>query len=545
MKHTSPILAPSTTDLRLTKRGAVTGFTIAVLCMTIVVATLVDIVEAHPLRISTDAAMFLEIGRMILDGKIPYVDFFELNPPLVLYVHSALYAITKLIPAPEPLAFNLLVILFFVTSLAVATTILWKNRDHAESALFPPLLVSFSLVTFFFSTCVVDFGQREHLFVLAFFPYLLIRWLRSMGRPVPTVLGVACSYLNALTACFKPHFLFLVLAFETSLFLQTRNAKLHFKNGESIVLPAVLALYALFILLMPQGAKDGYFGFVLETYRLGYDAYAGSLTSLLVGSLNEFRYAMYLTVASLAVALILQKRSTLLAPLTAVTVAGFIIYLLQGNIWVNRAMPMLAGSIMLTGIEFGIIVNSFAGSFKTAAKVCSITIAVLLLGAFVWQQRIRQHILAEVPNRFSLSRIGFTGDSPPIAWTGADLILDETKEHDPVLFMSTLIEPAYPTLMQLKRESASRYLHGMPLTALWYARENASSSADREKAKLLCTNVLQDYYHDIQKNKPKLIFVKQKVIAPLIDEDSKLKALFSTYKKLEPIDGHDVYIIQK
>lgn len=541
MKQTSQNLRPLHPDLHLTKRGAVVGFTVAALCMTMIVLVLIDIVMTQPLRISCDAALFLEIGRMLTVGKVPYVDFFELNPPLVLYAHSVLYSLTRMIPIPEPLAFNLLTIGFYIISLSASTIILWKNREHPESALFPPLLVSFAISTFFFSSCVIDFGQREHLFVLSFFPYFLIRWLRSTGQPVPAAIGVPCATFSATTACFKPHFLFLVLVFEFSLWLQSRNLKTQFRTAEAVALPAVLMLYGLFLLFMPQNSRDGYFGFVLETYRLGYEAYAASLTSLLVGSLNEFRYAMYLTVASLAASLILARRSTLLMPLAAFTIAGLIIYLIQGNLWVNRAMPLFAGSFMLAGTEIGIVYNSFSGRLKNVGRVAFLTVLVSFLVVFLYVQHCRQYALTDVPNWFSLSRIGYSGKSPPIAWAGAELILNETNEHDPVLFMSTLIEPAYPALLQLKREAASRYLHGMSLTALWFARENAPNNNDRQRAQLLCMKVLQDYCDDIERNKPKLIFVKKKVIAPLIEEDACLKQAFSAYEKLDDIDGHDVY----
>ncbi|MBK7838137.1 MAG: hypothetical protein IPJ49_10765 [Candidatus Obscuribacter sp.] len=39
-----------------------------------------------PYAISGDTAMYLQTGQFLLEGKLPYRDFQDLNPPLIMYV---------------------------------------------------------------------------------------------------------------------------------------------------------------------------------------------------------------------------------------------------------------------------------------------------------------------------------------------------------------------------------------------------------------------------------------------------------------------------
>ena len=44
-----------------------------------------------PLSTSLGSALYLQAGQMLLEGQMPYVDFVDINPPLIIYV-SALFA---------------------------------------------------------------------------------------------------------------------------------------------------------------------------------------------------------------------------------------------------------------------------------------------------------------------------------------------------------------------------------------------------------------------------------------------------------------------
>ena len=47
---------------------------------------LVILTFLRPLDLNVDSTMYLEIGRYLLEGRLPYVDYIELNPPLIHYI---------------------------------------------------------------------------------------------------------------------------------------------------------------------------------------------------------------------------------------------------------------------------------------------------------------------------------------------------------------------------------------------------------------------------------------------------------------------------
>src|ERR1700679_1637233 len=41
----------------------------------------------YPLEINTDNAVYLAVAQLLLGGKQPYVDFYDTNPPLIMYLN--------------------------------------------------------------------------------------------------------------------------------------------------------------------------------------------------------------------------------------------------------------------------------------------------------------------------------------------------------------------------------------------------------------------------------------------------------------------------
>ena len=72
----------------------------------------------HPLAISPDQALYLESGKLILQGRVPYLDFFDLNLPLIMYLNVIPVVVANL-PGLNSLPLPL-----------VSTTVLRPNLQH-------------------------------------------------------------------------------------------------------------------------------------------------------------------------------------------------------------------------------------------------------------------------------------------------------------------------------------------------------------------------------------------------------------------------------
>ena len=127
----------------------------------------------HPLFVWTDQSVYLEIAQLILQGKIPYLDVFDFNPPLIMYLNVIPVLVSKALHVPAPLGLSLTIIFLSAFSCASAAWLAFKNRMVCSP------IVLFSLIFFFCPLPTqgldTDMGQREHIFMLLYLPFLIGR----------------------------------------------------------------------------------------------------------------------------------------------------------------------------------------------------------------------------------------------------------------------------------------------------------------------------------------------------------------------------------
>lgn len=159
-----------------------------------------------------DVANTLYVGRELLTGKQLYVDILELNPPGIFLLASGIYAIAEWLRASPILAYHCAVLLLATLGswwlqricmrLAHASTMVLIGLAFAIISLGSGMPGGLGLTG--------SFGQREHLFVLVFIPYL---W-RRLNSDQRLVGGDLLMFLVGATSGMKPHFLLLVSAVE-------------------------------------------------------------------------------------------------------------------------------------------------------------------------------------------------------------------------------------------------------------------------------------------------------------------------------------------
>jgi hypothetical protein len=186
---------------------------------------------------STCVGQFLLIGKMIWHGQIPYVDFFDINPPLVMYLHVLPVAIAEALRWRPDLVFNVMVL----GLLNWAAFVLFRvSEEKADSVKALSLLVGYYLVTLL-AILFSDFGQREHLFFIVMAPHILARTQKD--RDVLSRSRLILGFAAGLLSCLKPHFLIAFLLSEFALgrlrFPSSRRLKF-FMFGPIVVYCALL-----------------------------------------------------------------------------------------------------------------------------------------------------------------------------------------------------------------------------------------------------------------------------------------------------------------
>ena len=141
-----------------------------------------------PKRINHDCAILLQQAGVFLDGGMPYCDFVDNNPPLITYLNVIPVALARMLGISPITTFHAIVVgLLLVSTLEI----LFLLQQRLSGLRLPQRWLV--LLAWAALTLVVDwqgdFGQREHLFVLLYAPYLFLRILRFRGGSVAIWFG--------------------------------------------------------------------------------------------------------------------------------------------------------------------------------------------------------------------------------------------------------------------------------------------------------------------------------------------------------------------
>lgn len=513
--------------------------------LSLIMWRLLTIPAIHPLNIAPDQSMFVAIGDLLLQGKRPYVDFFDVNPPLAFYAHIAPNLVSKYFGVTPPQAFWYTTISLWFYSVVFSLWLLWREPKNQESFVFMPLLLSFSCLTLFLSS-QDEFGQREHIYLLLFLPFFILRWLRWKNTSLPPAAAIIAALLASIGLFLKPSYLIAAIVLEALWLSENRRWRCLFAP-EAIVCMLFGLVYAGCIWAMPQNMKAGYFGMMVPVFTLGYGEYGTSIMFQLMGWGPYWKNYLLLLIYTCSLGVILSRFSTLIMPLMAFSLLGFASYLLQGQPWLNHALPFLAGAYMLAGVEAAIIffiLRQFIFKFQKAFD--AISVSALCLWQFqisLYEIGIQRKEAAEAP-KLAMMGIGYTGDVPKRDLSALALeILKYTEAGESVLFMTRSIAPGYPLLLQTKRQPASRYLHAMLLPTTIYARDVSTSFATKAKMNNFKARILDEYKEDIANHKPKLIFIQSTRIYDILkDGDFLNTAVLNDYQFAGTVEDHRIYV---
>lgn len=475
----------------------------------------------HPLQIGWDPALHLQCAQAIIKGGIPYVDVMDVNPPLIWYLETIPAFLSTLLDVPVTLCSNLFLVFLLACSSLLLAWLLFKSsrQAHGENPLACfGVLLGFLAFNFYLR---YDFGQREEISALLVIPFFVLRLLRYRQvvwgdkLVIATWLAVLTGLLGGIGICLKHYFLLNAFACEFFLFCYFFRKPVAWKallvTGETIAALAFALAYIFHFALVPSGMRENYFDFLVPAFGLGYAFWDSSLANSLAEP--DRRGVFYLLSLALPMAFFFARRSPLLLLISAYAVSGLVPYLLQFKAWAYHDMACLAGASVVIGGACGLLLAalvervSFVGRhFQSIVRVLVLLVVILLgIDAFNDYANVKaqpQFDLAKLNYRGSCSR--FDLDSPFV-----DLILDNSRPDDAVLFIANGVSSAYPPMTQLRRIPGSRHVHGCILSVLSYIKELKVQNALSKKLVAQEEKVIREYGEDILTKKPALIFLQE------------------------------------
>lgn len=162
---------------------------------------------------NADVGWLLIASKRLLAGGSYARDFFELNPPLILYLYAPAVWCTALLHLSPSIGLRL-----YVFCLATLSIFLSRNRLQAIFSQKEGLVVeagTLLLAGLFLVYPLSGFGQREHLVILLTMPYFLLLASRLEGsRRCPLPLALLIGAMAATGFCIKPYFLLVFVCCE-------------------------------------------------------------------------------------------------------------------------------------------------------------------------------------------------------------------------------------------------------------------------------------------------------------------------------------------
>lgn len=459
----------------------------------------------HPEYICTGPALYCHGAQMILHGKLPYVDFVDILPPYVFYWFLAPALLANLLEISLPITVLFFTWLLIVYSLFCSFVVLRCWVKSTDWVVLLPLLFGFSL---FNLPVFFHLADKEHIFVLAFMPFFLMRWLRQENKHFNRFFSITVGALLGMVSCFKPpQFFTLAMAPELYWWAKNRSIIARLKDPEIVAYMAtVLANAVAFLILAPGSMRDAFLTRWMPLTLAGYGAYFCSACDLFLftADLNGPMIAnCWMLVATGVGAFIIRKQNSLLMPLLVWTTTGWFVYLIQQKGWTYQTIPMLAGCFMLASLELALLAQWLVKRYSIIFEKLqsSGTRTVLVFSFFCGLLSLFSPLLI---------RDSFT--------TGAankclkEVLLKTTHEGDPVLILTVWVRPAYPLLVESNRRSASRYLWTYPLKMYEYLKYRNPSKYLASIYEYGEETVVGEIFEDIRKSQPHLIAI---VLQPL------------------------------
>ena len=536
MQTAPPKEAQMIEELPATTSGDRLPLALALVAISILAGSSIFYWVCHPMMIFPDQGLYVHMAELFLQGKVPYVDMFEINPPLAIYLHVAPVLAARLFHITEPLAFSLYIWGLILLSSIAGGVAVW--RSGSRGALYVGMAAILGFV--YFSQCqILDFGQRDHVFAILYFPFFIVRYLRWQGLKVDRSLAILVGIMAGLGIALKHYFLLVAIAPEIVWALDKRTVWPCFR-AETAATAMTILLYVVHFFFLPKAELQTYFGFIVPIYQAGYTYYMTSMSYNLLCSRGDF-YVMALTTLG---ALVLARQSSFVLPLQAFSLMSAVIFVLAGQVWPCHTVSTRMASDMAIAVQALLFAGYLPAFIKRRRSVhIALGLALIIFAANHVNLSIRDAIHdQEEGEGFWASTVGHVVNSPSSDIDPCTrIVLEHTTKDDSILFISSAMAPGYPVFLQTGRRPGSRFLHGMVLPilgSLIESPEEASPDLDRKRMK----QVLDWYRDDIATNKPKLIFVQIRFIYDALKQRGFFEQQMAGYYLLQTEGDYRVYL---
>jgi hypothetical protein len=463
-------------------------------------------------------------GRMV-EGQMPYIDFMETNPPLILWISMLPVLLGKIFSLSPFTVFPLLVTLLNIASIWLTAKVMRENNVLGSKPIFQVVLLYIAFGFFLLSPAV--YGQRELLFITLVLPYL-IKSLSVEQERKSGVTELIIIIMAAIGFALKPLFLLLWGMNELHKAIQERNFLSIFATRNWIIGFVQLLYFASVYYLTPE-----YLNTIIPAVITTYFAYETLWFSIL---------KTIAIVSGIALVLVFMAAPhndfrKIIGRILTWMIACALLMVLQRKDWLNHLYPMVFMSgfvivmVMLYLVEIWQEIGLLIGRLRFLA-LC-VSIATLLAGIYV-------------DGKFWY----FIYKHPSVIHTKLLAEINKHAEGKNVYSLAFNMQSAFPVIALSKGVFRGSFYQLWPMSGLIIREQQGQKTEDIASArKFFYDNLVRDFAD----YPPELVWVDENVnlekiadyeielenrdIIKVLSRDVRFFVLWQNYEKIGEIEG--------
>lgn len=452
----------------------------------IIIYTCAWVMQSH-IFLKGDLSWQLHLAHSVLRGGNYISQFFEINPPLSIFLYMPEILLEKMLFVSRVIGLRLYIFLCATVSIYICYHL--SKKAFSDKDVFQRFLFLLSLPIIYLILPVSEFGQRENLFVILTVPYFLLLACRLRNQFVSTSFSFSIGIMAAIGFCLKPFFLicFAFVEYYTirKVFVKKRllnknNIMKIIKRPEIIVIVFFILFYLLLIYFF---FKPYLFSVLPIATTFYYQAFSDSLRKLIISPVVLYcfmSYALYFYNYQ-------SNKKQVVNTLFIFALTGCVMsYFMQKIAWYYHAIPLFSIATLMNVL---LLTSSFE---KARTKTISLFLSGLVslcLFVFFFSIIVLLYMNASRQKKNMDSLVFF---------------LHKTSLHKPIYFFS-----AHAAYMVSVFEHAG-VQHASRLQFLFWMRNYYKKdilqklTAEQKNDDVFFMTMLSD---DVKKNKPELIFV--------------------------------------
>lgn len=302
----------------------------------------------YNILINVDVSWLMHVSKRLLAGGTYQRDFFELNPPLILYLYSPAVMLENFFSLSQFPALCIYIFVLASFSLLLCYQLacrIFRPEDYKILYLFLLALAALFLVL-----PLRDLGQREHLLFILTMPYLLLVTARLQGCNINPYYAAAIGLLAAAGFGIKPYFISTFALLEIYYIIRARNVLAVFRPEVFAIFALLIAYFISIFVFQPD-----YINVILPvSLRYYYHPYQVSLSQALL-----YQPAVFCSFAILFFIIQYKKNpyQTLSSILLLALTGFFISYLIPRTLWPYHLLPAYEMAILLVTLLLGLLVK--------------------------------------------------------------------------------------------------------------------------------------------------------------------------------------------